>query len=322
METFVTLFNINYLSRGLAMIVSLRKWMPETRIVVLCVDKETMDRLEALNFKDLILINIYEALDDQVLSLKQDRTLGEFCWTLTPIALEIGLQHSTNGRVTYLDADLFFFKSPQILLEEIRKSGKSITITPHDFSKHLEELIVYGKFCVQWITIYDNKQGWECLKNYKKQCLEWCFAYIDEERFGDQKYLDAWPQIHKEDLFIMEPKLGFGAPWNVMKHNLSFNEHRSFTINSKQLIFFHFHQFKIFNAGRFSWYSKPYGVITEGCRVMYQTYERAIIDVKKVLGPDYVADLHNGSWLAHKARSEIKQYIPSRIKKLIKKFSY
>ena len=103
---------------------------------------------------DLVLIDIEDELEDEVLSLRQHRTLGEFCWTLTPIALEIGLNYSSNGVATYLDADLFFFNSPMILLDKIKESKKPITITPHDFSPHLLDHLIYGKFCVQWITIF------------------------------------------------------------------------------------------------------------------------------------------------------------------------
>lgn len=319
MHTFVTLFNIHYLSRGLAMIISLRRWLPGIRIVVLCMDEETKDRLEALNFTNLILINTEEVLDDQVLSLKHERTLAEFCWTLTPIALEIGLKHSTNGIATYLDADLFFFNNPKVLIDEIYKSKKSIIITPHDFSEHLTELIAYGKFCVQWITIHDNENGRKCLQKYKKQCLEWCFSFIDKGRFGDQKYLDAWPELYKEDLFVMEPKLGFGAPWNMMKHSIHFDDNRGFTINDKQLVFFHFHQFKIFRAERFFWHSRTYGVPSQGARFMYKEYEKSILDARKVLGSQYDSDLHSGSWLIYNVRSKIEFYVPNMLKKFLKK---
>lgn len=319
MHTFVTLFNAHYLSRGLAMIMSLRRWLPDSRVVVLCIDKETKDRLDALRIDNLILIYIEETLDDQVLALRQDRTLGEFCWTLTPIALEMGLKHSANGVATYLDADLFFFNNPQILLEKIIKSKKSITITPHDFSPHLTDLMVFGKFCVQWITISDNEHGLQCLTKYKQQCLEWCHAFLDEDRFGDQKYLDAWPEMYKDDLLILEPTLGFGAPWNMIKNTIRYGSENGYVINDSKLIFFHFHQFKIFRNAHFFWCSKGYGRVSTAGRSMFREYERAVLDAKKVLGSQYVADLQTENWLRYRFIQFVKNSVPLFVKNFVKK---
>lgn len=320
MHTFVTLFNAHYLSRGLAMIVSLRRWLPESRIVVLCIDQETKDRLAALSLGHLILIDIEEALDKKVLALRKERTLAEFCWTLTPIALEMGLKYSPNGVVTYLDADLFFFKNPFVLLERITKSNKSITITPHDFSTHLMDLIIFGKFCVQWITISDNKYGRECLATYKKQCLEWCHAFIDADRFGDQKYLDEWPEMYKDNLLILEPALGFGAPWNMSKNTISHDGEGGYVINNNnKLIFFHFHQFKIFRNLHFFWCSSSYGRLSSAGRSMYKEYERAVLEARRLLGSQYVADLQAENWLHFLLSRTIRDLLPLTLRNFIKR---
>ena len=302
------------------MIVSLQRWLPDSRIVVLCIDKETKQRLETLFLNNLILICIEETLDEEVLALRNERTLAEFCWTLTPIALEIGLKYSKNGVATYLDADLFFFKNPNVLLEKITKSNKSITITPHDFSSHLVDLMIFGKFCVQWITISDNQQGRQCLTTYKKQCLDWCHAFIDEDRFGDQKYLDAWPEMYKDDLLILEPVLGFGAPWNITKNTISHDGVNGYLIKESDLIFFHFHQFKIFKNARFFWYSSSYGRISSAGRSMYKEYERAVLEARRLLGPQYVADIQSENWLLHFLMRAIKDSLPLVFRNFLKKF--
>ena len=301
------------------MIVSLRRWLPESRIVVLCIDKETKERLEALSFGNLILICIEETLDEEVLALRNERTLAEFCWTLTPIALEMGLKYSPNGVVTYLDADLFFFKNPHVLLEKITKSNKSITITPHDFSSHLMDLMIFGKFCVQWITIFDDKYGRQCLTTYKKQCLEWCHAFIDDDRFGDQKYLDAWPKMYKDNLLILEPALGFGAPWNMRKNTISHDGENGYVIKDRELIFFHFHQFKIFKNTHFFWCSSSYGRVSSAGRSMYKEYERAVLEARRLLGSQYVADLQSENWLRHFLSRTIRDSLPVTIRNFIKR---
>jgi hypothetical protein len=205
-------------------------------------------------------------------------------------------------------------------LEKITKSNKSITITPHDFSSHLVDLMIFGKFCVQWITISDNQQGRQCLTTYKKQCLDWCHAFIDEDRFGDQKYLDAWPEMYKDDLLILEPVLGFGAPWNITKNTISHDGVNGYLIKESDLIFFHFHQFKIFKNARFFWYSSSYGRISSAGRSIYKEYERAVLEARRLLGPQYVADIQSENWLLHFLMRTIKDSLPLVFRNFLKKF--
>lgn len=301
------------------MILSLKRYLPNSKIIVLCIDEESKNRLDKLKLKNVHAKFINDILDKKILSLKEDRTLAEFCWTLTPIALEIGLNLSEDGKITYLDADLYFFKSPHVLLEKIRSSHKSITITPHDFSSHLKDLIIFGKFCVQWITIYDNKIGRECIKKYKKQCLEWCYAFIDNNRFGDQKYLDSWPEEYKDDILILEPKIGFGAPWNMSSNQISFDKNKGYLIKNCDLIFFHFHQFKIFKNQKFFWCSRSYGYKNSGLKKMYKTYESAIISSKKILGSQYLSDLEKETWITFKFKRAFKDLLPLSFRNFLKR---
>ena len=302
------------------MITSLRRWLPESEIIVLCIDEETRSRLDKLNLENLSPIFIEDELEKNVLSLKNERSFAEFCWTLTPIAIEVGLKRSSYGAVTYLDADLYFFKSPQSLLNKINMAGVSVAITPHDFSDHLQHLEVFGKFCVQWITINANNVGLGCVQKYKMQCLDWCHAFIDEDRFGDQKYLDAWPEMYKDDLLILEPILGFGAPWNITKNTISHDSENGYLIKESDLIFFHFHQFKIFRNARFFWYSSSYGRISSAGRSMYQEYERAVLEARRLLGPQYVADIQSGNWLLHFLMRAIKDSLPLVFRNFLKTF--
>lgn len=300
------------------MILSLREWIPDSQFIVLCIDRETEKRLQNLKLPNVIPKHINDVLDNEVLELQDQRTLAEFCWTLTPLALEIGLEHSKDGAITYLDADLFFFSSPEKLLKKIRQSNKSIAITPHDFSSHLEHLEIFGNFCVQWITIFDDKYGRECLAKYKDQCIDWCYAYIDKERFGDQKYLDVWPEIYGDNLIILEPKSGFAAPWNFNKYNFEYIENQGYFFGKKKLIFFHFHQFKIFSSKYFFWCSNSYGSKNIAIKSMYKHYEKAILNSKRILTSDYNADIQSEGWYFFIAKRFAKDLIPVSLRNVVK----
>ena len=47
-----------------------------------------------------------------------------------------------------------------------------------------------GQFCVEWVTIKNDKEGLRCLNHWKRECINWCYDKKEQIRMGDQKYLD------------------------------------------------------------------------------------------------------------------------------------
>ena len=67
-------------------------------------------------------------------SVKRSRSKAEYCWTLTPWSIQWALSADIEAsRVTYLDADTYFLKSPSEIFHEFDLSGKSFLITEHGF---------------------------------------------------------------------------------------------------------------------------------------------------------------------------------------------
>jgi hypothetical protein len=55
----------------------------------------------------------------------------------------------------------------------------------------------------------------EVLHYWQEQCLEWCYARVEPGRFGDQKYLDAWPEQFPAAVHILRQTDKTLAPWNA-----------------------------------------------------------------------------------------------------------
>jgi hypothetical protein len=180
-----------------------------------------------------------------LLRVKQERSRAEYCWTCTPHVVRHALDTFCQAAVTYVDADIFFYRSPSLLLEELDHSGGSILLTEHRFSPGYERGIVKGRFCVQFMTFKADVRGNTALDWWGDRCLEWCYSHMEDGKFGDQKYLDDWmtrfPGTH-----VLNHRGGGVAPWNIGRYELlpgngppCFREKE--TGHCFELVFYHFH---------------------------------------------------------------------------------
>lgn len=218
-EHFVTLFDNNLLSIGMCLHASLLEQGQPFHLWILCMDELVEQNLQRLALSNVSLIPLREVEDARLLALKPSRSRGEYCWTLTPFTPQFVFDRDEQVlRVTYLDADLFFFASPKLLLDEFEHSGKHVLITEHAYNPRYERsgrAKRAGRFCVQFMTFRRTPQGEKVMRWWQERCLEWCYARIEDGKFGDQKYLDQWPELFGAEVHILLQKEKTLAPWNV-----------------------------------------------------------------------------------------------------------
>lgn len=271
---FCTLFDSGYLLKGMAMLTSLRRHCPTAHVHVLCMDATTRDVLSRMNASWLSLIALDEVEDDALREAKRDRTVAEYCWTLSPcLPWHVLQRNPAIDFLTYLDADLYFYSAVQPLFDEI--GDKSIAIIEHRFSERLRDREVNGRFCVEWVSFRRDEQGMACLQRWRDQCIEWCYYRLEEGRMGDQKYLDEWPGRYPACHILMHAGAGI-APWNYARYRFGLDGGGNITVEGAPLIFYHFHQFQLLANGRFDRLSTFY---TSECRepeVVYARYEAAL----------------------------------------------
>ena len=241
---YCTYFDSNYLARGLVLHQSLEEHSEgDFRFYVLCLDDRTYEFLERLGKRTIVPVRLrdVEAWDPDLLEAKTNRSLVEYYFTLSPILPLYVLEHFQCDLVTYLDADLMFFSSPEAIFMEL--GNKSIFITEHRFSPHLRENIKYGRFNVQCQSFRKDETGLACLRRWREQCLEWCYDRLEDGKFADQKYLDEWPALYGEELVISRhPGIGV-APWNVEESSLHLDDGR-WIAGDQPLVCYHFHGFR------------------------------------------------------------------------------
>jgi hypothetical protein len=275
LEHFVTLFDNNFLPMGLCLHRSLLQHAEPFHLWILCMDEEVERNLRAIALPHVSLIALREAENDRLLKVKSSRTSGEYCWTLTPFTPHVVfVRDPTVQRVTYLDADLFFFGSPKAVLEEFQKSGKHVLITEHAYAPAYDKSRRNGKFCVQFITVRRTREADRVMSWWQDRCLEWCYARVEGGKFGDQKYLDCWPTLFASEVHVLQHTESALGPWNVR----SFARRTSGRLSP---VFYHFHGLRLLSPTRLLLYS-GYNVGQAG-REMYRVYESHISEVITIL---------------------------------------
>jgi hypothetical protein len=217
---FTTFFDFNYLSKGIVLYNSIHKQVKAPfKLYLLCLDNNTLDffshNKKDFEFIEVISMKDFESDDPSLLFAKQNRSLVEYYFTLSPVLPLYLFKKYNLDHICSMDADLYFYSSPQSIFEKLQEY--SIIITPHKFTKELSNREKFGLYNVSFQLFKNNKIGIECLTQWKNECIEWCGDHFDEanNRFADQKYLDSWKDKFKNEVLILDGHDTGLAIWNI-----------------------------------------------------------------------------------------------------------
>jgi hypothetical protein len=196
---------------------SLERYCSDFHLYFFAFDDKCFELLNRLDLKYSTVISLKDFENDDLIRVKPTRTIAEYCWTCTPSTIWYSINKYKLDHCTYLDADMEFLASPDPLFQEIGAS--SVGITPHNFSKGLKSSERFGKYCVQFNYFKNDKDGMTALNWWKDSCLNWCFAKMENGKYGDQKYLDYFQGKFKNVCVISHYGAGV-APWNISNYNI------------------------------------------------------------------------------------------------------
>src|SRR6185437_11052716 len=119
--------------------------------------------------------------------------------------------------LSYLDGDLYFFSDPEPIFESF-KAFSSLVIA-HRFHPRRKFMEVYGLYNVGWLSFRRDTDGLACLAWWRDRCIEWCYDFVEADRYADQKYLNQFPLLFG-NLKIIEHKGANLAAWNLRNYRL------------------------------------------------------------------------------------------------------
>lgn len=320
MYNFCTLFDSNYLSRGLAMHQSLSRHCKDFHLYIFPFDDKTFKVLKKINLADVTLIPLKQFEDEELLKAKKERSRVEYLWTCSSSIILYVLKNYKVNSCTYLDADIYFFASPKILIDEIGEN--SVIITEHRSTPRYKTNERYGIYCVQFVFFRNNEQGIKILKWWRDTSIDWCYITEEGGKFGDQKYLDDWPERFRGMGIHVLQHLGGGlAPWNIQQYDFYLKGTQLFGREKKtkkefKAIFYHFHGLKFLNDNKVD--LGIYEISKEVINIFYKPYLKNLEKIKRdILSIDNSFDPH-GAVKLKKDLKTIPRYIKIRIIGVIK----
>jgi hypothetical protein len=250
-SVYCTIITKSRLYQFLALIVSLIKVRNgEFQFYVLCVDDETCSLLKKLNWRNVTVLHEKD-LSDDILSLKKERKIHEYCWTLKAIFIETILnKYPDVMRVTFMDSDLYFWGDPEMIFKE--HPNCSVLLSREEkykpewkpyFIKRITKIT--GEYNSGFISFKRDEMGISCLKWWKEKTIEACKIDFKNGIFGDQKYLNDMPKLFVNICDITTPGVNIG-PWNYLKYTFSEKDDHIF-IDQFKLVFYHFSGVRIIN---------------------------------------------------------------------------
>ena len=119
-------------------------------------------------------------------------------------------------------------------------------IIPHRFSVNRKEKEKKaGTFNVSMLTFRCDKNGLACLMWWREKCIEWCFNRLENNKLGDQFYLNEFPKLFKK-VHVLKYSGANVAPWNITQYKVSSNSSAIY-VDGVLLVFFHFLGLKLYD---------------------------------------------------------------------------
>ncbi len=234
---FCTISTKYKLHQCIAMYNSIRHFLPEAKLAVLCMDDDTKLFLGKANLPGIMIIPL-DALENlELMSIKAGRRLCEYCWTMKPVLLKyLFKMYKYTKAFVYVDVDICFFENPMKLLSANKRWN--VLLSTHIVNKRVNS---------GFVAVSRNRTSEKVLNWWQERCIEWCFDRNEKWKFGDQGHLNLLRNMFKGIRYLKMPGTNI-APWNYFNYDFSAKEEILY-VGRHRLIFFHFSGLRLKRLG-------------------------------------------------------------------------
>lgn len=304
---YVTVAEIGFAPYLLNLYKSLERHAGSFHLSVACVDEDLLALLSTLDLSHVSLLDLSHPSDQRLAAARSSRSIGEYCWTLTPFLPGLVFENRTNAdSVTYIDADVWLLRAPDPIHEEFERSGAAALITPHAFAPDWDASHSSGYYCVQYMP-FRRSDSSDILTSWGNQCLAECSADGGAEGLGDQGYLTAWPETYGERVHVTDNPNWFQGPWNCERFPYS------------EGITYHFHGVRLRSQHRVWLGTNPVPAPT--MREVYEPYIQELADSARTVAasgfplrfwPHPMSRFQQVATMASRVRRQAHRFLPAR----------
>ncbi len=279
---FCTLFDKGFISKGMVLINSIRETHKDYSIFIVALDEYTFDFLTRLSDSNINLVKL-SAVENEynyLKEIKKTRRKGDYYLTLKPHCIDyIITNYQFLDHLAYVDSDMMFFSTLNPVLQEL--ADKSILVTSHNFSKEHIDKELYGKFNGGFLLVKNNETSISCLNWWCERCTEWCFDYIEGDKFTDQKYMEKFPILYPNEV-VVSKLIGLNlAGYNIGNCDIAIKNNQ-IICNGEPLILFHYCSLKKNNVLNFYILSIWDYTVYKNIKIIDSIFGKYLIEVEKV----------------------------------------
>ena len=251
---FCTLFDRNYLPRALSLYRSLESVCGDFRLRAFCMDEATAPILRRLGLERLDVVTPEELaeLDPDLAAVRGRAPPSSSCGRRRPLCASprsrasLGWRRSRTSTPTSSSAPIPHRSSRRSAPTRWRSSRTgtpSRTGRIRGGERDLQRRVAH---------LHAGGAGAEALRWWRERCLEWCKVVPEDGKFGDQTYLDDWPERFPGVHVIEHVGAGL-APWNVDDYEVWRDPASgAVQVDDVPLVFFHVHGLRLFRPGPLS----------------------------------------------------------------------
>lgn len=249
MAHFLTASTAGYLPNVLALHRSLTRSCPSFTLRVVAMDGVTDRLLGRLALPGLTIYPVghVEELDPALGEVKPGRSAAEYAWTLKASSLLFAFAREPDLPIlTWLGSDILFFSDPEPMFTEL--GDASIGLVPHNFHPRWEKkLDRVGPYNADTVTFRRSAVGMAALRHWRERCIEWCYAVPKDGLFGDQRYLDDWPERFEGVHVARHPGVGLTKS-NARRFTLERQPDGGMLVDGRPLVFYHYTSHRVYGG--------------------------------------------------------------------------
>lgn len=244
MMNICTISTTSHLPQAIVMANSVKKHMPQCRLILCLLEREKPKLLEDIDCFDSILLakNIgFKNFENYIFKY----SAAPACFSLKgKLLLYLFDKYPYDETFIYLDSDLQIFSPFDEVFSALHKNP--IILTPHLLRSLEREIHIWretgilqtGMFNAGFLAVRKCSQSRQFLSWWNYRLEKYCYSDIKNGICFDQRWLDLVPGLF--DVTILKHPGYNAAWWNLSERKIKRSQDGSFLVLGKPLRFFHF----------------------------------------------------------------------------------